>query len=142
MPSFDGVSFGERGAGPTGPYPMWTKVGVIAIKKIPTSDKVVIQKIAIARPRLAFVARVTGAQLAALKAKRGVTGSFSFSLETTTATLESVENVQEIGAWHDIYFCTLNFIRSSSDFSAPANRRLTEAGSERMTEDGRTRIVE
>lgn len=141
--SFAGAStLGERGAGP-GNYPVWSVEGVVVVKKIPGGNKNVIQVIGIKRPRLALTVKCTAAQLAALRAKIGVTGTLVFHFETTTATLESVENAAEQGAGHEVYFATLNLIRSDASFgSTPSTARITESSDTRVTESGDIRIVE
>lgn len=143
--SFDGTStLGERGAGP-GRYPVWTITGNVVIKKIPGGNKVVIQIIGRKLPRLALTVKVTAAQVAALrtKAENFTSGTLVFGFETTTATLISVSAAEEQGAGHDVYFATLQLIRSSSSFgTVPATARITEAGDVRVTEAGDIRIIE
>jgi len=135
--SFDGVSFGERGNGATS-FPVWSVEGTVIVKKIPGGDKNVIQVIGNKLPRLAFIAKCTAAQLASLrtKAEALTTGTLDFSFETCTATLVSVTDAQEVGAGHDVYFATLNFIRSSARFTIPDSAWETEAGSVWETEAG------
>src|SRR5262245_29809163 len=119
--TFDGATtLGERGRGPTGPYPVWSVTGTVVVTKIPGGSKNVVQVLGMKLPRLALTVKCTAAQLATLRGKIGETGTLVFSFETTTATLESVSDAQEIGAGHNIYFATLNLIRSSASFGAAA----------------------
>jgi hypothetical protein len=140
MGSFDGAGFSERGAPPQ--FQVWSKGGTVAIKKIPGGSNNVIQKIGVDLPRLALVVKATSAQLTALYGKVGVSGSLVFGYETATATLESIDSVAEQGAGKDVYFATLNLIRSSAVSFTPSTAFLTEAGDTFLTEGGDTFIQE
>lgn len=138
--SFGAISFKERGV----PYPLWSKGGIVVIKHIAGSDKNVIQKLGLTRPRLAMSARVTASALTSLYAALGTSATLTFSFEAVSATLESIDPPEEFYHGLDFYTVTLHFIRSSGDFSSGsgAGARVTESGDTRVTESGDTRIVE
>lgn len=118
MASFSGITIQERGAGGGRGFPVWSKSGVIVVKKIPGGDDTVIQIIGSALPRLAMPVKLTGSALASLQAAVGTTASLVFHFETASATLESVSDVRQFRTF-DIWFCTLNFIRASTVFTIP-----------------------
>jgi hypothetical protein len=140
--SFDGAAFAERGqSGAT--FPIWSAPGIAITKKIPGGANSTIQVIGIGAQRLGLVVKVTAAQLAALYAKRGVTGSLVFGWETCTAYLESIENVEEQLAGKDVYFATLNLIRQGSGGAGPVSTSLiTETNDPIQDESGGDIVVE
>jgi hypothetical protein len=141
--SFNSIGFRERGQGSGQGIPVWSTGGVVVIKHIPGSSKNVIQKLGTTRPRIAMPVRVTAAQLTSLFAALGTSASLVFHFETTTATLESITNVEEYFHGLEAYSATLNLIRSSGDFgTTPSGARITEAGDTRITESSDTRIIE
>lgn len=109
MASFAGINMGERGNGGS-TFPVWTKKMLVAVKLRPNGTPVM-QEIGMDVERLAFVARVTAAELVALYDQVLESGSLVFGWETHDAFLESIEGVSEVVANKDTYFATLNFIR-------------------------------
>lgn len=138
--SFDGSGFGELASG--GTFAVWSKAGAIVIKHIPGSNKNVIQKIGVGLPRLALPIKATSAQLTALYAKVGDTGTLVFGYESASTWLESITGVAEQGAGKNVYTATLNLIRLASVSSTPFAARITESGDVRVTEASDIRIVE
>lgn len=141
MASFSGITILERGGGNGQSFPTWSKSGVIAIKHIPGSDNNVIQVIGTALPRVGIPVKLSGAQLSSLRAAIGSSGTLAFYFETTTATLESVTDVQQFRTF-DIYFATLNFIRSSPVFTTPTTSILLEDSTPILLEDGTFLLLE
>lgn len=139
--SFSGITFRERGRGSGQGFPVWSKAGVVVLKKIPGSGDTVIQAIGTQLPRLGLIVRVTAAQLTSLYAVVGTSATLVFHFETTTARLESIDTPVQMAA-NDVFEATLNLIRSSASISTPATARLTESGDTRVTESGDPRITE
>ena len=132
MTSFSGIAFRELGN--DGLYKLWSKAGIVVIKKIPGGGNV-IQKIGVGLPRLSMPIQCTAAQLTSLYAVVGDSASLVFSYETTTARLESIDPPARVSINADLYETTLSFIRSGGGISTtPSTAFLTESGDTFVTE--------
>jgi hypothetical protein len=112
--SFASVVFKEIGQGGGQGYPVWAKAGNVVLKKIPGSGDTVIQVIGTKLPTAAIPARMTAAQLTSMYGVVGTSGTLVFHFESTTARLESIDQVEEFFHGADRYTAVLHFIRSSS----------------------------
>jgi len=118
MASFSGITIKEKGRGGGQGFPVWSVGGTVAIKKVPGGSSNTIHTTSIKPPTLAMPVRVTGAQLTSLYGVVGTSATLVFHYESTTARLESIDNVEEYFHNQDAYYATLNFTRSAP-FSTP-----------------------
>jgi hypothetical protein len=108
MASFNGATFGERGTGSE--FPIWDAKEILVVKERP-NEAPVLQSQGEDVQRLALVVKATGVQLSALYDQVLESGSLVYGWETHNAFLESISDVSEQLAGHDVYFATLNLIR-------------------------------
>lgn len=134
--SFGGESGWNQLDDGSGGFAVWSKAAGFVVKKIPGGSKNVIQTFAPALPRMTMPIVGTAAQMLALQAKVGVQGTLVFHFETTTARLLSMGPPVSIGIDNDLYFSTLELIRSSPYFAVQPDAILMQTGAQILLETG------
>ena len=110
MATFSGISWEERGRGGGAFFPVHGVRLRYAILPAPGGPAVFLQLLGYDATPLDIPARVTAAQLAALRAKVSTSASLDYAGGVITATLANVSEPQEIKKTNDLYFVTLNFL--------------------------------
>jgi hypothetical protein len=113
MASYAGVDFYERGNAAGLSVPGWNSKFVLVEKIIPNGEPV-IQRIGAQAQRMAMPIRCTADQLDSLRGSvDGSSGTLSWSGGSDSAILESIDTPLEVRPGVDMYFVTLNFIKTS-----------------------------
>jgi len=112
MPTFGGHSFLERGNDNGYSVPGWERGFVLAEKLIPNGEPV-IQSIGAKAARMSMPIRVSASELAALVGDcDGDVHTLVWSGGSDSAILESIGTPLEVRPGVDLYFATLNLIKT------------------------------
>ncbi len=107
--SFGGTSFWEQYEGGLSANEPDVRTNE-AILEIPGGNAVVYQDFGQGAQTLELPVAVMAAELAALRAKRGVSGSLVWHSGTNSARLRHVTNARRVALDSDGYLCQLNFL--------------------------------
>lgn len=108
MASFKGHTFAEGAEGSTR-FPVWERRARTAILEVPGANGDIVQTFGRASDRLALTATCTQAELDALYADVGSSGTLIYHYDSRTAYLESISGPHEL-LTADLYAVTLNFV--------------------------------
>lgn len=109
MASFRSHNFSEGGEGAK-TFPVWVRKAKLAVLEVPGANADVVQRFGRKSDTLSLLATATKAELDALAADVGLSGSLIYHYGTFTAVLESIDGPHEV-LTADKYVATLNFVR-------------------------------